>query len=101
MRKFYKTRRNRVLAAIESSPYAPRLTIREENAGLHFLVQVDTPMTDEELVTHCAKSGIRVQSLKSFYHGPLPEKDKKCLVINYSGLSDAKLDELEKILSKT
>ena len=95
MRKFYKMRRNRVLAAIEKSPFAHVLTIREEHAGLHFLVQVDTNLTDEELVARCAKAGIRVQSLKNYYHGVVPEKDKKCLVINYSGLEDADLEKLE------
>lgn len=98
MRKFYKARRNRVLSAIEQCPLADRLTIREENAGLHFLVQVETPISDEALEQRCAAAGIRVRSLGSYYHSQIPEKDKKCLVINYSGLGEQDLKRLEEIL---
>ncbi len=98
MRKFYKARRNRVLSAIGASPMADRLTIREENAGLHFLVTVDTPLSDGELVALCQKKGIRVRSLASYYHGIVPAWAEKCLVVNYSGLTDEDLTKLEKIL---
>ena len=98
MRKFYKTRRNRVLSAIAASPVAEKLTIREENAGLHFLIRVDTAYTDRELLDLCHKKGIRVRALSSYYHGNVPAWAEKCLVINYSGLTDDDLTKLEKIL---
>ena len=98
MRKFYKTRRNRVLSAISASPIADRLTIREENAGLHFLIRVDTDRSDEELIALCQEMGIRVRTLGSYYHGPVPAWAQRHLVVNYSGLSDEDLAKLEKIL---
>ena len=94
MRKVYKLRRNRVLSAMEACPYAPILTIREENAGLHFLVSVRGEISDEELVRRCAEAGIRVRSLGSYYHGPIPEEDRRCLVVNYSGLREEQIDLL-------
>ena len=100
MRKFYKTRRNRIVSAVQGSPVADRLTIREEDAGLHFLIKVDGPLADEELVTRCAGMGIRVRSLSSYYHGPVPEQDRRCLVVNYSGLSETELEQLERILKE-
>ena len=66
MRKFYRTRRNRVLEILDRSPYADRMTIREEDAGLHFLVTVDTELTDEALVARCAEAGIRVRALSQY-----------------------------------
>ena len=101
MRKFYKTRRNRVLSAIAASPLHPRLTILEENAGLHFLVKVDTGLSDEALVHRCRQAGIRIRSLASYYHGNVPPEQHRCLVVNYSGLSDESLAKLERILSET
>ena len=100
MRKFYKARRNRVLSAIQSSPLAHMLTIREENAGLHFLVRVESALEDRELVDYCAKAGIRVRNLGSYYHSKVPDKDKKTLVVNYSGLTDEDIEKLEEILQK-
>ncbi len=98
MRKFYKTRRNRMLSAIENSPMADRLTILEENAGLHFLVKVNTRLTDWELVRRCNDAGIRIRSLSSYYHSPESLQDTHCLVVNYSGLTETALTTLETIL---
>ena len=95
MRKFYKARRNRVLTALENCPFADRLSVCEQNAGLHFLVKVDTTLSDRELTALCHKAGFRVQTLGDFYHGDVPETAKKQLVINYSGLTDRDLEQLE------
>ena len=94
MRKFYKTTRNRLVQRLESQEYARRLTIQEKDAGLHFLVKVDTAMTEENLVAWCADRGVKVRTLSSYYHGPVPEQDKNCLVVNYSGLRDEDLDRI-------
>jgi GntR family transcriptional regulator/MocR family aminotransferase len=98
MRKFYKARRNRVLAAIAESPMADKLTILEENAGLHFLVKVDTDLSDEALVRRCADAGVRIRSLGSYYHADASLQKTRCLVVNYSGLRDSELEALETVL---
>ena len=100
MRKFYKARRNRLLAAIGACPVADRLSILEENAGLHFLVRVHSQMTDRELEDHCLAMGIRVHSLGSYYTGPVPGWAERCLVVNYSGLTDEQLTRLEEKLTQ-
>ena len=96
MRKYYKNRRNQVVSALNSCRFSKKLTIREEDAGLHFLLKVDTPMTDEELVRFCEERGVRLRSLSSYYHLPIPEEDRHCLVINYAGVSQ---EDLEKVLA--
>ena len=96
MRKYYKTRRNQVVSALNSCPFADRLTIREEDAGLHFLLKIDTSLTDTELTAYCATKGIRVRTLSSYYHLPIPEEDKHCLVINYAGVNQ---EDLERVLN--
>ncbi len=100
MRKFYKAQRNRVLAMVAESPLAGKLTIREENAGLHFLVKVDTALPDGELVARCCAVGMRVRALSSYYHGPIPDADRHCLVVSYGGLSEKDMSRLEEILKK-
>ena len=97
MRKFYKTRRNRVLTAIQGCPLADRLTILEQNAGLHFLVKVDTRLSDRELVAKCRAAGLQIRSLSSYYHNSTPA-DTHCLVVNYSGLSEEATAKLESAL---
>ena len=99
MRKLYKSRRNRILSIIGSCPMADRMTILEQDAGLHFLLRVDTPLSDEELVRRFAAVGIRIRSLSSYYHEQQPG-DTGCLVVNYSGLSDGDLEGLARALSQ-
>ena len=92
MRKFYRQRRNRVVAALLNCPLAEKLTIREEDAGLHFLLKVDTLLSDEALTALCARAGIRIRPLSSYYHGPVPPEDRRCLVVNYAALSEEALE---------
>ena len=90
MRKFYRARRNRVIAALEHCPAADRFTILEQDAGLHFLLQVASPLTGPALTKKFAAQGLKVHLLSSFYQAPTPESDKS-LVINYSAVDEAAL----------
>ena len=98
MRKFYRSRRNRVISALEGSPLAGKITILEQDAGLHFLLRVDTPLSDRALTEHLAEKGIRVRTLSSYYHGQ--GQDSRCLVVNYSGLKEEQLEEALKRLTE-
>lgn len=100
MRKFYRTRRNRLLSILRSCPWADRLTIEEADAGLHFLVYVDTELSDRELTDYCAGLGLQVQCLSDFHHEQVPPEGLHRIVVNYSGLDDAALDKLAQILQK-
>ena len=97
MRKFYRQRRNRVVSALLGCPLAGKLTIREEDAGLHFLLKIDTELTDDELTDLCARAGIRIRTLSSYYHGPVPAGDRRCLVVNYASLRE---EDLERTLAE-
>ncbi len=91
MRKFYKTRRNKVVSLLEHCRFADRITILEQDAGLHFLVKVDTRMPDRELVDRLAAAGIRTKPISSYYHGNTGE-DRHIFLVNYSVLDEAVLE---------
>ena len=95
MRKFYRSRRTRVVAMLQSCAFSNRLTILEQDAGLHFLVQVDTKLSDRALVDTLAENGVRVNALSEFFHDR-PE-DRHCLVVNYSGLKE---ETFQKVLEE-
>ena len=98
MRKFYRQRRNRVVAALLACPIAGKLTIREEDAGLHFLLKIDTQLTDDDLTAACTRAGIRIRTLSSYYHGQVPSDDRRCLVVNYAALREEELEQILKDL---
>lgn len=90
MRKFYRQRRNRVITLLSSCAFADKLTIQEQDAGLHFLLTVKTELPDEKLVANLSAAGIRIQALSEFYHDE--KKDLHTLVVNYSGLREEALE---------
>ena len=94
MRKFYKNRRNSIISQLETCAFSHRLTILEQNAGLHFLLKVDTDLEDAVLTEILARSGIRVQALSDYYQDPTGA-DRHMLVVNYAGLKE---DALAKAL---
>ena len=97
MRRYYKTRRDRVMEVLRSCEWSKNAMILEENAGLHFLLKVDTCLSDPELESRFASAGIRVRSLSSYYSGPVPSDKEKTLVINYSGLAEEELIRLKSV----
>ena len=99
MRKFYKSRRNRVVKLLENSPFASRITILEQDAGLHFLVKVDTLLSDAELTEKLLAAGIRVKALSSYYRLPAGE-DRHCFLVNYSVLDETALEAALKSLTE-
>ena len=97
MRRFYRRRRNAIMKILADSPFAQQLQVREEDAGLHFLVKVDTDLSDGELVELCRGAGLPVRTLGSYYHALAPESVDRTLVINYATLRE---EELEAALQK-
>ena len=98
MRKFYRSRRNRLLEILSGCRWADKLSIEEADAGLHFLVKVDTDVSDEALEAFCYRLGLQARCLSRYYFGHPPRESLHKLVINYSGLKDADLDRLAQIL---
>lgn len=96
MRKFYKNRRNALVSTLKNWDYSQRLTILEQDAGLHFLLRVDTLRSDRELTALLARAGIRVQALSEYYHED--RRDRHCLVVNYSCLKEESVEPVLRAL---
>lgn len=89
MRKSYKSRRNTVISLLRHCAFSEKLTILEQDAGLHFLLRVDTPLSDGELTARLAQAGIRAQALSEFYQEGTAQRGY--LVVNYSGIQEEDL----------
>ena len=100
MRKFYRSRRNRVLEILKNCRWAEKLAIEEADAGLHFLVKVDTDLPDPALEDLCAGMGLRVRCLSRYYFGTPPRESLHKIVVNYSGLREEDLARLADILGR-
>ena len=89
MRKFYRSRRNRVVEMLRTCSFAERLTILEQDAGLHFLLKIDTELSDRVLTEKLLSSGIRVHALSHYYHES--GENTRTLVVNYAQLNEEAL----------
>ena len=99
MRKEYRTRHDAVLASFRSSPFRNRITISEQGAGLHFLLQLDTRESDGALRDRAAARGVRLGFLSEYAAIPSPAY-AHTLVVNYAGLSPAALPEAMDLLAE-
>lgn len=91
MRNVYRNQRNAILEYIKKSPLASISTIMEEDSGLHFLLKLDTELSDENLTRRAEAAGIRLSFLSQYYF-MRNEAAEHILIINYSGM-DEKLSE--------
>ena len=99
MRKEYRTRRAAVLDAFRTSPFARRITISEQGAGLHFLLRLDTAQSDEALRRRAEASGVRLGFLSEYAAIPRPGH-AHTLVVNYASLDADRLPEAMELLAE-
>lgn len=103
MRVFYRNRRDQVIAAIGRSPLAGRCRVMGEEAGLHFLLQLDTSLEDARLEEAAREKGIRLSFLTQYERVP-GRAGAHTLVVSYPGLDgerlEAGLETLAKLLVK-
>ena len=100
MRNYYRGQRDAILEAIKSQPDFSLTTIKEENSGLHFLLEVNTKLPDETLIGNAKGNGINISCLSQYYY----QKDRTkehTIIINYSGLDKIHIEEAIKRLYKS
>jgi len=100
MRTHYKNVRDTFLNALQKSPFASRIKIHEEDAGLHFLMDINTPMTDTELLQTAKQHSIHLACLSQYYLQPIPNIPEHTLVLNYSRLTPEQIPTAIKLLSR-
>lgn len=92
MRNYYHRQRDALLDAIKKSPLSSRVTITEEDSGLHFLMKIDTALSDTELMEKAREKGLRLTALSRYYHRPDSDVEH-IFIINYSYLETEHIPE--------
>jgi GntR family transcriptional regulator/MocR family aminotransferase len=92
MRNHYRNIRDDILENIKKALGKKKGKIMEEDAGLHFLLQISTDLTDKELISRAAKNGINISCLSQYYYDQA-NAIKNTLIINYSGVNPDNIEE--------
>ncbi len=99
MRTRYRQKRDRVISDFLQGPLAGRVQITGQDAGLHFLAELQTKLPDRELQNRAAEAGVRLAMLSDYYHDRRAVR-RHTLVVNYSGLDLQRLPQALDILAK-
>ncbi|MDE6530487.1 MAG: PLP-dependent aminotransferase family protein [Lachnospiraceae bacterium] len=119
MRTYYKNLQRRLIENIKNSSVASKVEIAEEEAGLHFLLKLETSLTDRQIVEKAMTMGYRVLTLSECYIRDDSKeswkttdikqaatdrrnavKDTHTLVINYSGMEEEQLPMINGLLEE-
>lgn len=99
MRNFYRNQRDLILECIKKSPLSSSVIIKEENSGLHFLMQLNTSISDDTIIHRAEQEGLRISCLSQYYHNNTYSA-AHTVIINYSGIEPNKVQEAIDRLSK-
>lgn len=92
MRNYYHQKRDLLLSAIKSSPLSSYVSISEEDAGLHFLMKIKTDLDDGDFCRKAEQHGIKLSPLSQYYVNA-PDTARHIFVMNYSSLSEDRIEE--------
>lgn len=85
MRLYYARKRKQLLAMLKTSPLSTICEVHENESGLHFLLQLHTHLSEEEVQKKLDEEDMRMQSLSDYYMDN--QKNKKHMyIIHYSNL---------------
>ena len=92
MRTFYHGRRDALLQAIRNSLLSKKVTILEEDSGLHFLIRIQMEQTDEEFCKACMEKEIKIVPVSDYYQSK-KESVEHVFIINYSSILEENMNE--------
>lgn len=99
MRTHYRNNRDAFLEELKRQAKEGSYTIEEEDAGVHFIMVLRSPFTEEEILKRGAESGLALSFVSSYYHARIGEENHR-LVLNYSGILPTKLPKIVRALTE-
>ena len=99
LRNHYHKKRDILLGAIRESRLGNLVHISGEEAGVHFLMEIQTEKEEEEFLTSAQTQGIRLSPLSAHYHDQEAER-KNVYVMNYSSVHMEDAQEIVRRLER-
>ena len=99
LRNHYHKKRDILLGAIRESRLGDLVHISGEEAGVHFLMEIQTEKEEEEFLTCAQTQGIRLSPLSAHYHTRETER-KNVYVMNYSSVQMEDAQEIVRRLER-
>lgn len=92
MRSLYKKRKDALVSALKASELGDKIKISGENAGLHFLMQVNNGMTEAELVEAARRHGVCIKGLSAYKLSEDVYLPDNTVTVGYSALRQNQIE---------
>ena len=86
-RKVCRRQRDEFLARLAQLPAGRLVQAEEKDAGLHFLLRVDTGSSQQDIRAALARRGLTAAFLSEFYMGPVPQGEDRRLLVSCAALA--------------
>ena len=73
MRLYYTKQREAVLSVLKEEPFKCVGRVREADSGLHFILELNTLLSDNEVKRKLEAEGIHINALSEYYHSNMSE----------------------------
>ena len=92
MTLLYKKKREYLLRLLKTSAFGGRMTVRGENAGLHFLLTLHLNLTETELIERARAGGVLLHGISEYCTGPA-SVPASTVILGYAGLSAEEMED--------
>lgn len=99
LRSYYLNKRNKIIDVIKNNQLNDYVSIIGEEAGVHFLLKIDTAKSEHTLMELASAQGIKLSPLSSYYHDN-KKNVENIYVMNYSSILIEKIEEIIERLAK-
>lgn len=100
LRNYYQMKRDAILKAFRKEPLGRFVNIQEEGAGVHFLMQISTAKSEEEIVKEAKGKGIKLAPLSHYFDGEEKESFENTYVVNYSSVDLQNIERAAQVLGQ-
>ena len=90
----YRNVRDNLILQLGRSALASRISISGKDAGLHFLLRVNTTSSNQQLQEKLKQAGVQVALLHHFFHHKTDATQLPLLVVSYSALKKEQIPSL-------
>ncbi len=85
MRSHYRFKRDLLIRELTTT-LGSCVKVQRKESGLHFLLHVDTEMSDEYLVSQMKEQGVRISCISEYFHDGA-RGNSHTIILNYSGVA--------------
>ena len=108
LRNYYQNKRDAILKELKNGSIGKYITIQEEEAGVHFLMHIQSDCTEAEIVEKAKAGGVKLDPLSCYYIKNTEKHEQNgqenpyenTYVMNYSSVNMENIKKVVQVLSQ-